>query len=198
MKRANRVAITRTETGYQADFYKTHNKVGTFEVTDAEWQPSEDANKNKAREEFRAFAVSHAEDIEVDWKPELQQQAWDRKYWKYETDQMVEEDAIELMRWTIMDTCKKCKYDGEVTEIALDGINPVVSKLTYVEDGKYAKNGNWASAQVDLDVEMVINGTPINIIWTIEMVSGQLKKIKLTKSDIDQMVADAGAEELVG
>lgn len=196
MRRANRTAVERTEDGYVAKFYKTHTMVGQFSVTNAEWQPSEGANPTKAREEFRDFAISHCKDIDVEWLPELQAQAWDRKYWKYENDSQVEEDAIELMTWTINKAISSCKYTGHVDAITLDSIVAQSSDLSYVDKGKYTKNGNWAEAIVNLNVELTVNETVIDIIWAIDMRSGQLAKVKLTKVILDQMIADAGIEEV--
>ena len=72
------------------------------------------------------------------------------------------------------------------------------SNASYIENGRYLKNGNWAVAQVNLEVVCTIEGTSIDIIYPIEMRSGQLTKIKLTKSDIDGMIADSGMIENIG
>lgn len=192
MKRANRVVVSTTETGMVATYYKTHTVVGKLAETDG-YKPSEDAKTNTAkREEFRKWAIANAEKADVAWIPEYQEQSWNRKYWKYETDEQVEEDAIELMKFTISKVCKGIKYDAKVKNIELDSIVPNESNLSYVEFGKYVKNGNWAVATVNLDVTAEIEGTEINIIYPIEMRSGQLTKIKLTKSDIDTMIEDSG------
>lgn len=196
MRRANRVVVSNTAQGLVATFYKTHNKVGT--ITQAEgYEPSADAKtKTAQREEFRKWAITKAEDVGVAWIPEYQSQSWERKYWKYETDEQVEEDAITLMEYTIDKVCSGCKYQAKVKEIKLDSIVPNESNLSYVEFGKYAKNGNWAVATVNLDVTAEIQGVEISIIYPIEMRSGQLTKIKLTKNDIDAMIADCGVDEL--
>lgn len=167
MARANRVAIATTEVGFKATFYKTHDKVA-FAYSDLEgWQPTT-KTQNAQREEFRIWVQENASKFGVEWKPELQTQAWERKFWKYESDSQVEEDAIELMGWTIRDICAKCKYQAQIGEVRLDSIVANKSNLSYVEDGKYTKNGNWASATVNLEVEMSINGTAIDIVYPIE------------------------------
>ena len=153
-----------------ATFYKTHDKIG--EISDAGFKPSkEDLTATTKREEFRQWAIGQASKHGIDWKPELKEQAWARKYWKYETDSQVEEDAIELLGLTIRKTCKGIGYEVEDIEIALDSIVANKSSLSYVENGKYLKNGNWAEAQVNLEVSMKINGAEIQIIWAIEMSS---------------------------
>lgn len=190
MRRANRIAIERTETGYVARYFKTHTLVGTFEATNAEWQASKDANATKAREEFRDFAIAQATQNDIEWKPELQAQAWERKYWKYEADSQVEEDATTLMAWTIKKLSTKAQVAVEVQEIALDSIVPTESNLGYVESGRYTKTGNWAVATVNLAVSLKFGEMVEDIIYPIEMRSGQLTKIKMDANEFRAMVAD--------
>lgn len=191
--RANRVVVSATDDNMVADFYKTHKHVGTITSSDIGFKASS-TTKNGIREEFRQSAIQHTEEFGIAWIPEYQTQSWDRQYWKYETDEQVEEDAIELMKYTINKVCEGCKYQAHVESITLDSIIPMESNLSYVENGKYLKNGNWAVAQVNLEVKCTIQDTDIDIIYPIEMRSGQLTKIKLSKSDIDMMIADDGIE----
>lgn len=191
MRRANRVVVKTNEAGvFDAVFYKTHEVVGT--LAQGDWKPSKDAKtKTAQREEYRMWAISHAEDADVDWKPDYQAQSWDRKYWKYETDEQVAEDASTLMSYTIRKICEGCGLPVKVTSIELDSIVPMESPLSYVEHGKYTKSQNWAVATVNLEVQMTVDGADIDIIYPIEMRSGQLTKIKLTKSEVKAMVEDS-------
>lgn len=189
--RANRVVVRNEADGFVAEFFKTHKHIAVVMSEDTEWKRNKEHSQTQAREDFRTWVQAHASEFGVNWMPELQQQAWDRKYWKYETDAQVEEDAIELMGWTIKTICGKCGLKVELGKMALDSIVPMDSPLTYVENGKYTKNGNWAVAQVNLEVKAEIEGTEIDIIYPIEMRSGQLTKIKLTKDEIQAMIADS-------
>ena len=190
--RANRVVVRATEDGgFEAEFFKTHKHIAVVASKDTSWKRNKEHNPTQAREDFRTWIQSNADQFGVNWMPELQQQAWDRKYWKYETDAQVEEDAIELMGWTIKTICEKVGLKVELGEMALDSIVPMDSPLGYVENGKYTKNGNWAVAQVNLEVRATIEDKEIDIIYPIEMRSGQLTKIKLTKEEIKAMVADS-------
>jgi hypothetical protein len=191
MARANRTIIRTTENGFEAEFFKTHKSIAIVSSEETEWTADKNHNATQQRESFRTWVQDHAEEFGIDWSPELQQQAWERKYWKYETDEQVEEDAITLMGWTIKSICEKVGLTVTLGEISLDSIVPMDSPLTYVENGKYVKNGNWAVAQVNLEVRATIEGEEIDIIYPIEMRSGQLTKIKLTKEEIQQMVADS-------
>ena len=189
--RANRVVVRTEGTGYVAEFFKTHKSIAVVFSEDTGWKRDKDHNPTQARESFRTWVQANSSEFGVAWIPELQAQAWDRKYWKYETDSQVEEDAIELMGWTIRSICEKVGLEVTIDNITLDSIVPMESPLSYVENGKYTKNGNWAVAQVNLEVKATIEGSEIDIIYPIEMRSGQLTKIKLTKGEIEAMVADS-------
>lgn len=191
MKRANIVKVTVAADGIMtATFYKTHTAVASISSVDGFVPDAKAPTKTAVREAFRAWAIEHAEDVDVQWQPEYQQQSWNRKYWKYETDEQVEEDAIELMRYYINQICSKLQLTD--LKISLDSI--VANKddgLSYTEYGRYTKNGNWCSATVNLEVEATINGADVDFIYPIIMKSGQLTKVKLTQRDIKEMIADS-------
>ena len=193
MRRANRVVVRTEEDRFVAEFYKTHNHIATVDSADTEWVRSKDHNQTQAREDFRTWVQTHASNFDVDWSPELQQQAWDRHYWKYETDAQVEEDAVELMRWTIAKLAKTAGEDIEFNGATLDMIIPMESNLSYVEDGRYTKNGNWAVATVRLAVELTKGDKTEEISYDIEMRSGQLTKIKMNKEEFKAMVSEVFA-----
>ena len=190
MARANRTIIRTTEHGYEAEFFKTHKSIAVVSSEDTEWTRNEEHNPTQAREDFRTWVQNNAEEFGVDWIPELQAQSWDRHYWKYETDEQVEEDACTLMTWTIHKLAEATGYDLEVSAISLDAIVPNNSELTYVEHGKYVKNGNWAVATVNLNVTLRWEDEEQEIIYPIEMRSGQLTKIKMNKMEFKAMVAE--------
>jgi hypothetical protein len=196
MKRANRVAISKTEDGWHADFFKTHDIVGSADSKNTDWK-AEGLSQTADRESFRAWVVKNADIYGVNWQPELQPQAWNRKYDKYSTDAQVEEDASELMWWTVASLAEKCKYRATLKKISLDSIIPMHTTtkgnpIAYCTEGKYDKNGNWAWADLQMEVHMEINGADIDIVYPMQIISGQIKKITLSKSDIDQMIKDAG------
>lgn len=195
-KRANRVAISKTADGWHADFFKTHDLVGSADSQNTDWKP-EGLSQTADRESFRAWVVKNADIYGVAWQPELQPQAWDRKYDKYENNEQVERDAAELMWWTVASLAEKCKYRAVLKKISLDSIVPMHqttkgNPISYVTEGKYDKNGNWAWADLQMEVHVEINGADIDIIYPMQIISGQIKKITLSKTDIDQMIKDAG------
>lgn len=191
--RANRTIIRTTANGYEAEFFKTHKSITVVASEDTAWARNKDHNSTQAREDFRTWVQNHADEFGVDWSPEYQAQAWDRHFWKYETDEQVEEDACTLMTWTIRKLADATGYDCQVAKISLDAIVPNESPLSYVENGKYVKNGNWAVAQVNLAVTLVHDDKEEEIIYPIEMRSGQLTKIKMNKAEFKAMVDEVFA-----
>ena len=91
MIRANRVVIRTEEQGFVAEFFKTHKSIKVVAQEDTEWTRNKEHNNTQAREDFRTWVQTHAEQFGVDWSPEHQAQAWDRHYWKYENDAQVDE-----------------------------------------------------------------------------------------------------------
>lgn len=190
MARANRTIIRTTENGYEAEFFKTHKSIAVVTQEETEWVADKNHNSTQQRESFRTWVQTHADEFGVDWSPEYQAQAWDRHFWKYETDEQVEEDACTLMTWTIRKLAEATGYDLEVSAISLDAIVPNESPLAYVEHGRYAKNGNWAVATVNLNVTLRWEEREEEIIYPIEMRSGQLTKIKMNQVEFKAMVAE--------
>lgn len=190
MARANRVVVRTEGDAFVAEFFKTHKSIAVVEQRETSWVADETHNPTQRREAFRTWVQNHADEFGVDWLPELQEQAWERKYWKYETDAQVEEDAFTLMKYTIRRLAEATGYGVTVKAIALDAIVPNKSDLSYIENGKYVKNGNWAVATVNLAVTLDWNGEAEEIIYPIEMRSGQLTKIKMTSAEFKSMVAE--------
>ena len=190
MTRANRTVIRTIGNEFEAEFFKTHKSITVVASCDTEWTRNKDHNSTQAREDFRTWVQTNASQFGVDWSPEYQQQAWERKYWKYETDAQVEEDAYTLMAWTIRKLADATNYPIQVTDVRLDAMVPMASPLSYVEDGKYTKNGNWAVATVRLAVELTWDDEVQEIAYDIEMRSGQLTKIKMNKDEFKSMVAE--------
>ena len=183
MERANRVAVQNTEGGYVARFYRTHKFVGEIEV-----QTIDGMHSNEAREKAREFAIDQCPQYGIEWAPELQAQAWERKYNVYMTDAEVSEDALTLVTPAIERLVDKCKYDMELQGIEISGITPKESNLSYVEDGKYAKSGAWCCADIEVTIHTNVIGEPMDILYQMEMKSGQICKPKTTILEWNLMV----------
>lgn len=205
MTRANRVTVKATETGYVADFFRTHKHVGTMTSTGTEWQADETMNKTAQREDFRKFAVEHAREIGVEYDPTDRRTEENKRNAKYETDEDLALDTIVMMREEIRKRLEKCPYEVVLTGVDVDGILPVYSTskgtdLTTlgVEGGKYVRTGNWAWARIAIVAVVEYGSHESEIYYTTEceLVSGQLKKPHITQTDfnadIKQSLLEAG------
>ena len=69
LARANRIAIQSTATGFKADYYRTHKHLATLLSEDTTWEADESMNKSALREDFRKYAIEHAEVVGILWNP---------------------------------------------------------------------------------------------------------------------------------
>lgn len=183
MERANRVAVQTTEGGYVARFYRTHKYLGEVVISTKDGEHS-----NALREEARVQAIAQCHTIGIEWKPEVQAQAWERKYNTYMTDEQVGEDALTLVTPAIERLVEKCKYNMELTGIKVTAVTPNPSNLSYVENGRYAKSGAWCCASIEVTVSTHTIGEDMDILFPMELKSGQICKPKTTIADWNLMV----------
>lgn len=186
--RANRVAVTTIEGGFEAKFYRTHTYVGSI-ISQGRWVPNEDANATTNREAFRGWACEHAEEYGIAWNPAKAEQAWERKYNTYLTDEQVYEDATTLVTPTLERLADKCRFDMSIVDIEMVGLTAKDSTLSYVSDGRYTKSGAWCVADVELAVHTLIGGREVELPYHMEMKSGQICKSKVTIAEFNEMVA---------
>lgn len=188
MKRANRVTVQTIENGYKATFYRTHSVIAVIESGDTDWQANTDANATTNRESFREYICRNAGSHDVEWSPAKATQAWDRKYNTYMTDEQVSEDTITLITPALDRLAEKCKYDMEIAGIEVTAVSPVDTDLTYVEDGRYTKSGAWCMAQIEVSITVEIAGQTMDMVYMVNMKSGQICKPKTTISDWNELV----------
>ena len=188
--RANRVTVQTTEQGYEARFYRTHRLIASVSSQDTEWKADEGANSTTNRESFRAWVIAHSEEWDVEWNPDQQKQAWERKYNTYLTDEQVAEDAITLVEDAIYRLADKSRYCMVINSIEVSAITPKDSPLAYVEDGRYTKSGAWCVADIELELDVIVGNLPsIRMVYHMEMKSGQICKPKTTIAEWNEMVA---------
>ena len=198
MERANRIAVQNTPTGYKADFYRTHKKLATLTSEETGWEADPSLNKSALRESFRQFAIEHAADIGIYWMPQDLRSAENKRIPKYENDQLLMDDAKDMLYGDFMELVAKCPYG--VTFISLDAetIIPVeksakgtdLSKLGVI-DGKYEKSGNWAWADVEMLVTLTKDGEFIYYTTKCQLVSGQLKKPHVTQTGFNESIKES-------
>lgn len=191
MERANRVTVTSTPSGgLIATYYRTHKRLAQVKSTDTAWKADESVGITAQRESFRTWVQEHANDYGVIWNPTHQAQAWERKHSKYYTDEQVLEDATTMLNAEIPRMLKAAGEDATMDEITLDGIYASDGDRPYCTKGKYDKDGAWAWAECKFAIRLTVNGNQIEITQTMQIASGQLKKLRLTVAEIKQMVSD--------
>jgi hypothetical protein len=188
MTRANRVTVQSIEGGYKATFYRTHKLLATINSMDTAWQADANANSTTNRESFRAWICEHSAEWDIEWNPSKQTQAWDRKYNTYMTDEQVAEDTITLITPALNRLAEKCKYNMEITGLEVAAIYPVDTNLTYVKDGRYTKSGAWCAAQIEVSVTVEIAGQTMDMVYMVNMKSGQICKPKTTIAEWNELV----------
>lgn len=194
LQRANRVTINAEEVGYRADFYRTHKKLTTILSVETGWEMNAEMNKSAQREDFRQYVVSHAEVFGIEWKPQDMRTDANKRYAKYETDDMLIEDTINMLRADIESLVAKTPYDISLQGIEVDDIVPVthsakgtdLTKLGVI-DGKYEKSGNWAWAELAINVTMMAD-EEIYYTTKCQLVSGQLKKPHITQTAFNESI----------
>lgn len=187
MERANRVAVQNTDEGYVARFYRTHKYLGEVAIKTEDGEHS-----NALREDARVQAIAQCHTIGIEWKPELQAQAWERKYNTYMTNEEITEDTLTLVIPTIERLVEKCKYDMEIHPhgIQVSAITPNPSSLSYVENGRYTKSGAWCTASIEVSIRCHVIGEDMDILFPVELKSGQICKPKTTIAEWNMRVLE--------
>lgn len=189
MERANKCTVQAIEEGYEVRFYRTHKYLGNMIITTCLEEPNgKHAHSNELRETSRMKAINECITIGIEWSPDQQKQAWERKYNTYMTDEEVAEDALTLVTPAVERLVEKCKFDMKLQGIEITAITPKESNLSYVENGRYTKSGAWCTADIEVTVKVEVMDTDIEILYNMEMKSGQICKPKTTIADWDLMV----------
>ena len=188
-ERANRITINAKADGFEGRFYRTHKLLTTVASTDTTWQADADANSTTNRERYRAYLIDHSEEYGVMWNPTTQTQAWERKYNTYMTDEQVAEDVLTLVTDAIHRLAEKCRYDMIIDSLEVTGITAKDSNLSYVEDGRYTKSGAWCVADIEITIGCHVAGQEMEMLYHMEMKSGQICKPKTTIAEWNEHMA---------
>lgn len=196
--RANRVAVkTDGCGGYVADFYRTHKFVGTVLSNDTEWVKPESANKSGEREAFRQYVIDNSEKFGIEWKPQDMRADNNIRRARYETDEMLVDDALEMLRPQIKTLVDKCKYEVKLIDIVHEDIVPMSKTATGrdlktmgITEGKYNRSGNWAWADIKFAITLKYRDCEeeIYMMTTMNLVSGQLKKVGMGITEFNSNV----------
>lgn len=197
LERANKLTVKTLDDGVmQADFYRTHKHIATIRSTETGFVPNEDAEtKTAIREDFRKFIADHAADIGVHYDPTDRRTESNVRKSTYKSAEDVMEDAIAMVSSDIDTFISKMPNAGLVKgyEIGIESLTPKThtskgSSLAMmgIEDGKYVSNGNLAWFDIDgvVTIQIKADNTETEIYQPIkmELVSGQLKKFRMTQT----------------
>lgn len=188
MTRANRITVQTAEKGFEGRFYRTHKLLATINSEETNFKAGE-GNSTTNREMYRAYLMEHAEEFGVIWNPTQQKQAWERKYNSYMTDEQVAEDALTLVEDAISRLADKSRYDMKIVSMDVSAVTAKESSLSYVEDGRYIKSGAWCVADIEVTIMVNIGGNEMEMLYNMEMKSGQICKPKTTIAEWNEMVA---------
>lgn len=201
LTRANRIAIQTTEAGFKADFYRTHKHLATMLSEETGWEADQTMNKSAQREDFRKFAIDHAGDIGIEWKPQDLRTEENKRIPKYESDELLMADAKDMLYGDVMELVAKCPHGASFISLEAETIVAVthsakgtdLTKLGVI-GGKYEKSGNWAWADVEMLVTLTKGGEFIYYTTKMQLVSGQLKKPHITQTAFNDSIKESMKE----
>ena len=190
LERANKITIASTETGMTATFRRTHRVVASIAQADTGFIANPEQNKTLQRESFRQYMIDNADSYGIKWDPSDNRMDINKRKSVYKTEEDIAEDAIAMITSDITQMISKMPWADMITDtiITCDGVSPKyeTSKGIYldsmgIEDGRYA-NGNYAWMNISISIEMQTADEIIYQILQMELVSGQLKKFKMSQT----------------
>ena len=191
--RANKLTVKSMDNGHlQADFYRTHRHIMTILDSETGYQPTDDTmTKTAIREEFRKYVADHADTYGIVYDPSDRRAEQNVRKAKYATQDDVIEDAIAMITPDIETFIAKMP-NAEMIQgyaINIESLTPKThtSKgsdlvLMGIEDGKYLSSGNLAWFDIEGVVTMKTATDDIYQTINLELVSGQLKKFRMTQT----------------
>lgn len=190
--RANKLTVKVDGNGnLVADLFRTHKHITTIKAEDTSFKPNPDSTKSAIREDFRKFVAEHAADWGVDYDPTDRRTEANLRKATYETEADVIEDAIAMVTPDIEAFIAKMPHGDLITE-SIISIESLIAKtktskgtdlaLMGIEDGRYVSNGNLAWFDIEGLVTMKCGNTEIYQTIQMELVSGQLKKFRMTQT----------------
>lgn len=205
-RRANRVVVNANGDSWVAEFYKTHFLIGTIDSSSTNWTPNSNQTVTGQREDFRQWAITNCEIAGATWIPDDLRQDWNIRVAQYSNDELVFEDINKMIEDLVMPNLVSilaktgCKYlRADFEDIVPTTKNSKGNEIKYVSDGKYDKNGNWAWCTIPTTLVLDHEGSEIYVTRNFEIVSGCLKKMKITKPEFEQEIrSQIAVAEVVG
>lgn len=190
--RANKLTVKADANGNLiADLFRTHKHLTTIKVEDTSFKPNPDSTKTAIREDFRKWIADHAADFGFDYDPTDRRTEANLRKAVYKSEADVTEDAIAMVTPDIEAFIAKMPH-GDLVECYTISVESLTAKtqtskgtdlaLMGIEDGRYASNGNLAWFDIEGLVTMKCGDTEIYQTIQMELVSGQLKKFRMTQT----------------
>ena len=190
--RANKLTVKADGNGnLVADLFRTHKHIATIKVEETGFVPDPDSTKSATREDFRKFVAEHAADWGIDYDPTDRRTEANLRKATYKTEADVIEDAIAMVTPDIEAFIAKMPNGNLITNWVI-GVESLTAKtktskgtdlaLMGIEDGRYVSNGNLAWFDIEGLVTMKCGNTEIYQTIQMELVSGQLKKFRMTQT----------------
>lgn len=190
--RANKLTVKVDGNGnLVADLFRTHKHIATIKVEETGFVPDPDSTKSAIREDFRKFVAEHAADWGIDYDPTDRRTEANLRKATYKTEADVIEDAIAMVTPDIEAFIAKMPNGNLITNWVI-GVESLTAKtktskgtdlaLMGIEDGRYVSNGNLAWFDIEGLVTMKCGDTEIYQTIQMELVSGQLKKFRMTQT----------------
>lgn len=190
--RANKLTVKADGNGnLVADLFRTHKHIATIKVEDTGFWPDPDSTKSAIREDFRKFVAEHAADWGIDYDPTDRRTEANLRKATYKTEADVIEDAIAMVTPDIEAFIAKMPNGDLITDhiISVESLTAKTKTskgtdlaLMGIEDGRYVSNGNLAWFDIEGLVTMKCGNTEIYQTIQMELVSGQLKKFRMTQT----------------
>lgn len=207
LTRANKLTIKTLSDGtLQADFYRTHKHLTSTTPADMGYALDTKANKALQREMFRQYCAEHSAMVGIDYDPINRQTVENTRLAKYTTEEEVLNDATNMVARDVDRFIEKLpdllKVHVKDSKLTMDSIAPktTTAKGTPlsqmgIEQGCYVSNGNLAWFDIEGTVTLIATkGEEIYVPLQLELVSGQLKKFRMTQTQFNEAVKLALAE----
>lgn len=207
--RANKLTVKADANGnLTADLFRTHKHLTTIKAEDTSFKPNPDSTKTATREDFRKWIADHAADFGFDYDPTDRRTEANLRKAVYKSEADVIEDAIDMVTPDIETFAAKMPHSDlvEYVTVSIESLTPKTKTskgtdlaMMGIEDGKYASNGNMAWFDIEGTVTMHCGDTEIYQTIQMELVSGQLKKFRMTQTqwntEVTKSMIEAGMVE---
>lgn len=191
LTRSNKLTVKVSDGILQGDFFRTHKHLLTVSAPETGWTAPANANKTTERESFRLWLMEHADTYGILYDPTDRRAEANTRKATYKTEADVAEDAVAMVAPDINTFVGKMPMADRISghRITVESLTPKThtSKGTDlatmgIEDGKYASNGNLAWFDIEGVVTMDTAKGEIYQTIRMELVSGQLKKFRMTQT----------------